>query len=124
MTRLRLTLVLTCWLTPMGCQNNTAAPVAYCTAPQSIAVLVTPLDSLSLLSVADSARGIVQSGTYTDSLRRSVGVLTGGTRLGTYQVTVERPGYHLWIRSNVQVTRQGPCGNVEPERLTAYLQRT
>jgi hypothetical protein len=106
-----------------ACQNGpTTPPVAYCTAPRSIAVLLTPLDSLTRVSVADSAHGIVQSGTYVDSLYLSFGVLEGGAKLGTYQVTVERPGYRQWIRSNVQVSRQGPCGNVIPVQLTALLQ--
>jgi hypothetical protein len=106
-----------------ACQDGpTAPPVGYCTAPRSIAVILTALDSATHASVADSAHGLVQSGTYVDSLRLSSGVLEGGTKLGTYEVTVERPGYHQWIRTNVQVTRQGPCGNVIPVLLTALLQ--
>ena len=106
-----------------ACQNGpTTPPVGYCTAPRSIAVLLAALDSTTRASVADSAHGVVQSGTYVDSLRLSFDVLEGGTKLGTYQVTVERPGYHQWIRTNVQVTQQGPCGNVIPVELTALLQ--
>ena len=69
---------------------------------------------------------MVQSGAYVDSLRRfpSDTVFEGGDQLGTYVVSVERPGYHAWIRTNVQVTQQGPCGNVVPVRLTALLQPT
>jgi hypothetical protein len=60
-----------------------------------------------------------------DSLRQTWdSVLEGGTQLGTYDVTVDHPGYHEWIRTNVQVTRKGPCGNVIPVRLTALLQPT
>jgi hypothetical protein len=103
-----------------ACQNSPT--VAYCAAPRSIAVLLTALDSITRVSVADSAHGVVQSGTYVDSLRLSFGVLEGGTKLGAYQVTVERAGYRQWIRSNVQVTRQGPCGNVIPVQMTALLQ--
>ncbi len=104
-----------------ACEKG-VAPIAYCAAPRSIAIEVSALDSISQLSVADSARGVVQSGSYLDSLRLVFGVLLGGTKLGTYDVTVDRPGYREWIRADVQVTRQGPCGNVIPVQLTALLQ--
>jgi hypothetical protein len=106
-----------------ACQNGSTSPIAYCTAPRSIAVLVIPLDSVTQASVATGAHGVVQSGAYVDSLHLSFdGVLEGGDQLGTYEITLERPGYHDWIRTSVQVTRKGPCGNVIPVRLTALLQ--
>ena len=105
-----------------ACVKGVAAPVAYCTAPQSIAIEVSALDSISQVSVADSARGVVQSGSYLDSMRLAYGVLLGGNKLGTYQVTIDRPGYREWIRADVRVTQQGPCGNVIPVQLTARLQ--
>lgn len=106
-----------------ACQDGSTSPVAYCTAPRSIAVLVTPVDSVTHTSVADGAHGVVQSGAYVDPLRLSSdSVLEGGAQLGTYEITLERPGYQDWIRANIQVTRKGPCGNVIPVRLTALLQ--
>jgi hypothetical protein len=48
--------------------------------------------------------------------------LLGGQLLGTYDVTVQRPGYSGWTQSGVAVTQTGPCGNVEPVNLTAPLQ--
>lgn len=123
MLPLRVFAILSATLILTGCRNSpTGPPIGYCTAPRSIAVIVTALDSVSRASVADSARGVVQSGTYVDSLQLDFGVLEGGTKLGTYQVTVQRPGYAQWVRTNVRVTRQGPCGNVIPVQLTALLQ--
>lgn len=107
-----------------ACEKSVTPPIAYCTAPRSIAIEVSALDSISQLSVADSARGVVQSGSYADSLHRFFDMLLGGTQLGSYQVTVARPGYREWIRADVRVTQEGPCGNVIPEHLTALLQRT
>ena len=73
----------------------------------------------------DGARGAVQSGTYVDSLHPTWdGQLEGGDKLGTYAITLERPGYQDWIRANIEVTQQGPCGNVIPVKLTALLQPT
>lgn len=108
-----------------ACQNDSMSPGGYCTAPRSIAILLTAVDSVTRASVADGARGVVQSGAYVDSLRVvSDSLLEGGDQLGTYVVHVERPGYHEWIRTNLQVTQQGPCGNVVPVSLTALLQPT
>jgi len=105
-----------------ACQSGTS-PIAYCLGPRPIAILLTPIDSVTHASVANGAYGAVQSGTYVDSLRVvSDSLLEGGDQLGTYVVHVERPGYHEWIRTNVQVTQQGPCGNVVPVKLTALLQ--
>jgi len=119
----RLAGILCGLLVLTGCCKGATAPPMYCAAPRSIAVIVNALDSLSLASVADSAHGMVQSGAYVDSLHLEFGVLEGGTKLGTYQVTIERRGYRQWVRTNVQVRQQGPCGNVVPVRLTALLQR-
>ena len=120
----RVLALLSASLMLTGCGNSPTAgpPVGYCTAPRSLAVIVTARDSVSLASIADSARGVVQSGTYVDSLHLLLDVLVGGAQLGTYQVTVQRPGYQQWVRMNVLVTHQGPCGNVIPVQLTALLQ--
>ena len=110
----------------LGCSRNpTASFAGRCLAPVSIAVIVAVDDSVSGASVVDSARGVAQAGAYVDSLHLSSPppVLLGGDRLGTYEVTVTRPGYRQWTRSGVLVSQQGPCGNVIPVQLTALLQR-
>ena len=107
-----------------ACESQATPPIGYCQAPPSLAVLVTVLDSVSRASLADSAHGVVQAGADVDSLRlfSPPPVLVGGTKLGTYQVTIERPRYLKWTRANVAVTEQGPCGNTIPVQLTALLQ--
>ena len=67
---------------------------------------------------------MVRDGSYVDSLRPSSPppALRGGTRLGTYQVIVDRPRYREWTRSDVVVSQQGSCGNPVPVSLTALLQ--
>jgi hypothetical protein len=102
-----------------------AQPLGYCTAPRSLAIEVAVTDSASGLARADSAVGSLQSGNYADSLHHSLGsslLLSGGSELGTYEVSVSRPGYLAWSRIGVAVTQVGPCGNVEPVHLDARLQ--
>src|SRR5712671_6333153 len=71
----------------------------YCAAAYSPAVIVTPLDSGTRANVAVGTRGLASSGTYVDSLRVVYdSTLWGGSQLGTYQVTVEHPGYRQWGR--------------------------
>ena len=99
--------------------------MAYCTSVAPIAIEVDVTDSITGLARADSATGIIHSGMRTDSLVRdfsSATLLFGGTTLGTYDVTISRPGYAAWSRSAVAVTQVGLCGNVLPVHLTALLQ--
>ena len=46
----------------------------------------------------------------------------GGSKLGTYQVTAQRPGYREWIRTGVQVTQATECGMPVSVHITALLQ--
>ena len=95
----------------------------YCSAPYSPAVVVTPLDSSTRANVAVGTGGTVSSGTYVDSLRVVFdSILWGGARLGTYEVTVDHPGYRQWVRSGVQVTEHTECGMPVSVRVTALLQ--
>ena len=96
----------------------------YCAAAYSPAVIVTPLDSGTRANVAVGARGVALSGSYVDSLRRVDSVLVGGSQLGTYQVTVERLGYHQWVRSGIRATKEWECGMPVSVRVTALLQPT
>ena len=105
------------------CQNTQSTqPSGYCLAALSPAVIVTPKDSGTHANLVDSARGVARSGTYVDSLRRVDSVLWGGAQIGTYNVTVERPGYQQWTRSGVQVTQRTPCGMPVSVHVTALLQ--
>ncbi len=101
------------------------SPIAFCTSVAPVAITVDVSDSLSGQPLADSASGVVQAGAYVDSLHHaapSTTLLFGGVRLGTYDVTVDRPGYNHWVRSTVPVTQTGICGNVLPVHLVALLQ--
>jgi hypothetical protein len=109
----------------IGCAMQETPPTGFCTAPAPIAVEVTVTDSVSGQALADSASGSVETAGVADSLHHitnSTTLLMGGTRLGNYTVTVSRPGYATWQRSNVSVTQTGPCGNVLPVALDALLQ--
>jgi hypothetical protein len=100
-------------------------PIAACAATRSIAIEVAVTDSISGLGRADSASGLVQAGSYTDSLVSlggSATLLFGGDQLGTYNVTLSRPGYAPWSRTGVAVTRKSVCGSVIPVHLDARLQ--
>jgi hypothetical protein len=106
-----------------GC-NSGLPTTGECAAPNSIAIVLTVTDSVSGDSIADSASGTVTAGAYSDSLHHYLGfpaLLAGGDQLGTYAVTVARPGYAPWGRTGVAVTHKGVCGNVEPVVLQARL---
>jgi hypothetical protein len=101
-----------------SCENR----FGYCTAALSPAVLITPLDSGTRANVAVGARGVAITGTYVDSLRLVDSALWGGMRKGTYQVLVERPGYHQWFRTGIRVTETTDCGMPVSVPVTALLQ--
>ena len=124
-TRWRLALVAGCWAAAACADFNTTSPLGMCAAPRSIAIEVAVSDSVTGRALADSAAGFVHTGTRTDSLFHVAGsaaLLDGGDQLGTYDVTVARPGYATWMALGVHVTRQGVCGNVLPEQRAARLQ--
>jgi len=122
-TRTFLTLVLgsAAFLIVAACGNQ---DFGRCLAPYAPAVIVTPLDSGTRANVAVGARGVAISGTYVDSLHRVDSVLWGGSQRGTYQVTVERLGYHQWVRGGIRVTEATSCGTLTSVRVTALLQPT
>jgi hypothetical protein len=107
-----------------ACSNPQTPVIAYCAATRPVAVEVTVLDSISGASLADGAYGSARVGAEVDSLRLSSPppVLQGGTKLGTYDLTVEHPGYREWTRTGVVVSQQGTCGNPVPVALVARLQ--
>ena len=109
----------------MACRSRESFPTGFCTAPASIALEISVTDSVSGRALADSTVGAVQSGGQIDllHLRSSIpALLFGGARLGTYDISLSRPGYTAWTRFSVSVSRTGPCGNVVPVQLTARLQ--
>jgi hypothetical protein len=97
--------------------------IGSCTAVASEAVEITVRDSVSGAARADGARGTLMSSSVSDTLVQLDSLrLRGGDQLGTYMVTVDRPGYLAWTASNVRVTEEGACGNVIPVQLNARLQ--
>jgi hypothetical protein len=113
----------------LGCTHEVTSPppFGFCSANFAFAVVIAVNDSITGASVADSARGVVQAGSYVDSLHLAYPppVLVGGMQLGTYQVIVDRAGYHEWTRNGVLVSqRAGPCNTIQSVHLTALLQRT
>ena len=107
-----------------GC-GNAEPGMMFCTAPKSLAIEVTVTDSISGNPLADSTTGSLQLGSVVDSLQHTSPtspVLYGGDQLGSYDVTVTRPGYALWTQRRVAVKHEGPCGNVLPVALAARMQ--
>lgn len=124
MRTLRLIAAATILVVSSSCQSSTSPPAGYCAAPRSIAVEVDVLDAVTRASIADNAMGTVVAVGYQDSLHHGTGadsLLWGGDQLGTYTVTVQRPGYADWSKVGVMVSQQGPCGNVIPVQLLALL---
>lgn len=111
----------------LGACDGSMQPMAFCTAPRSLAIAVAVTDSVTGRYLADSASGFVQAGSYAAPLQLSSGIdslLYGGDRIGTYSVSLTRPGYAPWTRNGVQVAMRGPCGNVLPVHLDALLVAT
>lgn len=101
---------------------NSAAPVAYCTAAPSRALWVSIRDSLSEAAVADSTTGVAATTTYQDSLHHvSDSTAWAGDQLGTYTLTIHRPGYAEWTRADIVVSQLGQCGTVTPVQVPVRL---
>lgn len=102
----------------------TTGPIEYCTAVAPVALRITVQDSVTGRTLADSASGTFRVDATTGPLVRADSLdLIGGNRVGTYSVTVQRPGYHTWTMLGVRATQTNACGGVEPVKLTAELQR-
>ena len=117
-------------------QQHAAAPgsspvatleaITLCPAIELRAIEVEVVDSITDQPVADSARGKAVDGTFQAVLGpvrykegRAVAIGGADERPGTYDITVERPGYLPWRVSHV-VVRDGRC-NVITVQLTARL---
>ncbi|MFN8573040.1 MAG: hypothetical protein U0132_13405 [Gemmatimonadaceae bacterium] len=110
-----------------GTDSGSTSPLAYCTAPRSIALEITVIDAATGAGLAEGSTGSFQSATGSDSLWHVTGsttILAGGEHLGVYSATVTHVGYATWSAQGVQVTQQGVCGNVLPVQLTAPLTRS
>jgi hypothetical protein len=105
-----------------ACNAPSSPNFGFCLAPRSIALEVVVTDSVSSAGIGDSATGTVTTATYQDSLHHfTPDTLWGGDQLGSYTITVRRPGYADWSQADVVVSNTGPCGNVIPVQLAARL---
>lgn len=114
-------------------RNSPATPAeplgAGCLAEIKPAIIVEIRDARTGVPLAQLARGVVQDRAYGDSLipagwesqdpttmyaRRAA-----NERPGTYEVRLERPGYHRWQAHRIRV-HAGQCG-VQTVRLQARL---
>lgn len=80
-------------------------------------------------ALALGSTGVVQDGAYTDSLRAFalhgdtlVSLGAAPNRPGTYDVTIEHPGYVAWQEAAVQVAANA-CGVGQPVHLVARLEQ-
>jgi hypothetical protein len=113
-------------LASFGCSGSTTSTI--CTLELRAGLLVDVKDSLTNAGVASGASLVVREGSFKDSVAfpssrpdlDALPLVAAGERAGTYQITVSKPGYATWTRSNVRVTK-GEC-HVNPVRLTARLQ--
>ena len=100
-----------------------------CTTSFEPGVLLAVLDSASRAPITVGAVAVAREGAYADSSRvlaappgpGSAVVGLAGERPGTYEVTVESPGYRPWRQTGVRVVG-GRC-HVSTVALTALLQR-
>lgn len=98
-----------------------------CTGDVVPAVRVAVRDSATNAPAGTQALVVARDGAYADTARGSAAtpdLFTFGLaaeRPGSYDVTVEQPGYRTWRRDGVRVTR-GQC-HVNRVDLTALLQR-
>jgi hypothetical protein len=98
--------------------GDSSGPV--CLPVERLAVEVEVRDAQTGALRADSARGVAQDGTFTDSLlivryeaADIVPAALGGAygRPGTYTLRIERPGYQLWDTAGVRVIAD-ECGPI------------
>jgi len=104
--------------TVVACSDPTV-----CTLSFDYGIIVRVEDSVSGASAGSGARLVLRDGAYVESTEESFDglYLSGaGERTGVYTVTVQKPTYHDWARTNVRVTA-GEC-HVHPVNLTARLQ--
>jgi len=114
-------------LAAVGCSGS---PSGVCTMEFRYGLSVYVKDSLTGTAIASGASLVARDGAFKDSVSAPSGIpelnalplLTAGERAGTYQVSVSKPGYLPWLRSNVRITAN-EC-HVNPTSVTALLQPT
>lgn len=112
-------LAATAWAVS-ACDDRISAP---CKGLPNRAIIISVRDSVTGAAAADGAVGTVETAGIVDSLQHADSLsLFGGSRLGTYEVSIQKDGYQPWSASNVEVTGIGACGLVVSVRLTAKLQ--
>jgi hypothetical protein len=115
-------------LAAVGCSGSPGSTSPVCTMEFRYGLSVYVNDSLTGTAIASGASLVVRDGTFKDSVSHPSGrpelnafpLLTAGERAGTYQVSVSKPGYLPWSRSNVRIT--GNECHVNPVSVTALLQ--
>ena len=106
-----------------SCGAADQGPNPGCAAKAPLSVIVSVRDSVSGAAAADGALGtLVGSGVDDTLIHADAITLEGGDQLGTFTVTIDRPGYLTWTAPDVHVTQKGICGNVIPVELSAKLQ--
>jgi len=112
-------------LAAVGCSGS---PSGVCTLEFRYGLSVYVKDSLTGAGIASGASLVARDGAFKDSVSHPSGspelnalpLLTAGERAGTYQISVSKPGYLPWSRSNVRITAN-EC-HVNPASITALLQ--
>lgn len=104
-----------------GCSDNTGN----CQAVVEPGLILEIRDSVTGLGLAAAAVATASEGTFSDTLRYigdpDSAVRQGvDERAGTYTVTVTRPNYQTWTRTNVLVTETA-C-HVQPVQIDVLLQ--
>jgi hypothetical protein len=110
-----------------ACSAASTSPI--CTQELRPALMVYVKDSLTNTGTASGASLVARDGTFKDSVAfpgarsdlDNLNLNAAEERAGTYVVTVSKPGYATWIKSNVRVTKN-EC-HVNTVQLTALLQR-
>jgi hypothetical protein len=106
-----------------SCGSDSSGPTGRCLSVRPLAVVVAVRDSTTGQAAADGAIGtLVGSGVNDTLFHEDSLTIFGGDQLGTYTVTINRPGDLTWSASEVHVTEVGECGNVLPVQLSAKLQ--
>ena len=102
---------------------NTLTSDVICTAEARAGLTVSPVDSITSAPVTSSLQVVAKEGAYADTAKVLIGTSVGlaWERAGTYTVEVSAPGYMLWSKSNVVVTK-GIC-HVDGVAITAKLRK-
>ena len=110
-----------------GCSEDECGPSILLPAE---AFELVVLDSITGLSVMDSAQAVLSRPGFTEQFQpgttqgdRVLSLVAGGYGYGVYDVTVTRPGYKVWRETGLELKR-GRCNAVNiTVALTARLQK-